>query len=406
MEYVIIGNSAAAIGAVEGIRSVDKKGTITLVSNEPYHTYSRPLISYLLQEKVTEDAMKYRPDTFYTENACRLIFASAVQIDAKKKRVLLDNGQELPYGKLLTATGSSASVVPFAGLQSVKNAFTFMGLDDAKALRAALKPDCRVLIVGAGLIGLKCAEGIVKLAGSVTVVEVADRILSAVLDGEGAKKVQAHIESKGVSFMLSAKIERFEETRAFLSDGRQIEFDVLVTATGVKPNVDLLKGIARINKGILINEKSQTSATDIYAAGDCTECVDVSSGESKIMALLPNAYMQGECAGLNMAGVDTAFTQAIPMNAAGFFGLHIISAGTYCGEVYTCAEKDYKKLFYSRDKLNGYILIGNVEKAGIYTSLIRGATPLSSIDFNLVCRHPSLMAFTKTERAAKLGGEK
>ena len=106
----------------------------------------------------------------------------------------------------------------------------------------------------------------------------------------------------------------------------------------------------------------------------------------------------------NMAGGNAVFTKAIPMNAAGFFGLHIITAGTYSGESYLQCGKTYKKLFYSENKLNGYILVGNIEKAGIYTSLIRENTPLDSLDFNLVCEYPGLMAFTKAQRAIKLGG--
>ncbi|NCA67651.1 MAG: hypothetical protein EOM87_06280 [Clostridia bacterium] len=136
------------------------------------------------------------------------------------------------------------------------------------------------------------------------------------------------------------------------------------------------------------------------------ESLDASTGISKIMAILPNAYMQGECAGMNMSGQATCFEKAIPMNAIGFFGEHILSAGAYIGEAYTEYDgADYKKLFYSDNKLNGYILIGNVEKAGIYTSLIREKTPLDKIDFSLICEKPGLMAFSKQVRQQKLGGQ-
>jgi NAD(P)H-nitrite reductase large subunit len=406
MNYVIIGNSAGAIGAVEGIRQIDKVGRITIVSNEWRHTYSRPLISYLLQGKVTEKQMLYRGESFYEDNGCRLVYATALEKKKKKKKVRLDDGENLKYGKLLIATGSSPLIPPFAGLETVENKFTFMNLDDAKRLGNAVVKK-RVLIIGAGLIGLKCAEGILRTTKEVTIVDVADRILPAVLDNEGAKIVRERMESAGVKFKLSSKVERFEKNEAVLSDGEKISFDVLVIAAGVRPNIDLLKGLAAIERGIVIDEKSQTTCPDIYAAGDCTECVDVSSGKQKIMALLPNAYMQGECAGVNMAGGDMSFSKAIPLNAAGFFGLHIITAGTYEGQCYTMtAGKDYKKLFYKNNRLCGFILIGNVDKAGIYSSLIREGTPLDSIDFNLVCEYPGLMAFTRDIRAEKLGGVK
>ena len=123
------------------------------------------------------------------------------------------------------------------------------------------------------------------------------------------------------------------------------------------------------------------------------------------MALLPLAYMQGECAGVNMAGGGQRFERAVPMNAAGFCGLHVLTAGSYRGEVFAGdGNGNYKRLFYSENKLNGYILIGNVEKAGIYTGLVRERTPLDTIDFPLVCQRPGMMAFCRGDRKKKLGG--
>ncbi len=406
MKYVIIGNSAAGIGAVEGIRQFDKQGEITIISSEPHHTYSRPLISYLLQGKTTEDRMKYRDDGFYKRMGCRFICGrSIIEVRPCEKKVVVDDGSVIPYDKLLTATGSVPFVPAIEGLDTVTDKFTFMSLGDARRLGAALGRDKRVLIVGAGLIGLKCAEGILDKVRSVAVIELAPRILSSILDGDGAKLIQNHMESKGVEFRLSAGAKGFEGGRAVLQNGEAIDFDLLVLAVGVRPNTALLSGIADIDKGIVINSKSQTTAKDIYAAGDCTQTLDVSSGQSRIMALLPGAYMQGECAGINMAGGSMSFDKAIPMNAIGFFGKHIITAGNYSGDVYTESSKaGYKRLFYSDNRLNGYILIDNIDKAGIYTSLIRERTPLDTIDFELICEKPGLMAFTKDVRKLKLGG--
>ncbi len=406
LRYVIIGNSAAAIGAVEGIRQVDKHGEITIITNEPYHTYSRPLISYLLLGKTDEQRMKYRDDDFYSKYDVTLLAGKTVEaVSAEDNYVLVDDGNHVAYDKLLVATGSSAFVPPFEGLDKVKNKFTFMNLDDAKALSNGINKDSKVLIVGAGLIGLKCAEGILNKVGQITVVDLAPRILSSILDDAGALVVQNHLEAHGICFKLSQKVKSFSENIAKLESGEEITFDLLVMAVGVHPNTELLQGIAEIEKGIVIDSKCKTTRPDIYAAGDCTQSVDVSSGQSKIMALLPNAYMQGECAGINMAGGDADFNKAIPMNAIGFLGLHIITAGNYNGDTYEEAGGiNYKKLFYSHNKLNGYILIGNVEKAGIYTSLIREKTALDSLDFELICKKPGLMAFTKEDRKLKLGG--
>ena len=422
MNYVIIGNSTAGIGCAEGIRQLDKKGNITIISNEPHHTYSRPLISYLLQGKVTIKGMKYRSDSFYIDNNITLLSgSSAIKINAEEKTVELSDNKTIAYDKLLVATGSRAFVPIIEGIDSVSNKTVFMTLDDAQKLENMISPDKKVLIIGAGLIGLKCAEGILGRVSSVTVVDLAPQILASILDKDGAAIVQKCFEEKGVKFILSQSILRFDQAtgkqtyNAFLDDNTAIDFDIVVLAAGVRPNTDLLSNIAEIKRGIVINERSETTCNDIYAAGDCTESIDVSSGEQKIMALLPNAYMQGECAGINMAGGNKSFDKAIPMNAIGFMGLHIISAGNYTGEVYESSnnnthnasspERTYKKLFYSDNKLNGFIFIGDIEKAGIYTSLIRDKTPLDSIDFELICERPGLMAFTKQARAEKLGGQ-
>ncbi len=153
LKYVIIGNSIAAVGAVEAIRRNDKEGRIVIVGKEKYHVYSRPLISYLLMGKTTEEKMKYRNDDFYRENQCELkLNTTAVRIDPKEKKVILDDGGYETYDRLLVATGSSPVVPPVPGLKEVRNRFTFTSLDDAKALGDTLNENMKgilkVLIVG------------------------------------------------------------------------------------------------------------------------------------------------------------------------------------------------------------------------------------------------------------------
>lgn len=407
MHYVIIGNSAAAVGAVEGIRSIDNNGDITIVSKEPYHTYSRPLISYLLCGQTTREKMKYRPDTFYKENGCEIFLGTECEkINRERQTVTLSGGKEVPYDKLLLATGSSPAVPPVDGLDKVKSKFTFMSLDDVDALSAALTPETDVLILGAGLIGLKCAEGIADLAGSTTVVDLADRILPNVLDEDAANIVQKQMENHGVHFFLSDGAERFEGNRAILKSGREISFDVLVVAVGVRPATALLCDLgADAARGIVTDKYQQTAYENIFAAGDCTVSHDISTGKDRILALLPNAYMQGHCAGINMAGGGAVYDNAIAINAAGFFGLHLVTAGSYDGKAYVeKSENTYKKLVVKDNVLKGFIIIGDVARSGIYTSLIRNRTPLDSIDFELIRRHPGLMAFSREKRAEILGG--
>lgn len=409
MNYVIIGNSAAAVGCIEGIRSVDKTGTITVISKEPHHVYSRPLISYLLYGKTTEQHMKYRPDSFYKDNGVTPLLGVAVtKVDDHAKKVLLDNGGEVPFDKLLFATGSSPFVPPMTGLDEVEHKFSFMKLDDARALQKAITQESRVLIIGAGLIGLKCAEGICSKVKQITVVDLAPRILPSILDETGSEIMQKHIEEQGVKFILSDSVAQFHENSALLKSGLELEFDVLVVAVGVRPETKLAADIGcRVNKGILSDGHCATNLENIYAAGDCSESYDITTGQYRVLALLPNAYMQGETAGINMAGGEKSYDKAIPMNAIGFFGLHIITAGSYDGEAYVVkTDRAYKKMVSKDNLLKGFILIGDVARAGIYTSLIREKTPLDTVDYELIKEKPQLMAFTATERAVKLGGAK
>ena len=257
-----------------------------------------------------------------------------------------------------------------------------------------------VLIIGAGLIGLKCAEGIKERVKSITVVDLADRVLPSILDETGSAIVKDFLEKQGIEFHLGDTATKFAGTTATLKSGLTVDFDVLVIAVGVRPNTSLVKDAGgEVRRGIAADDTGKTTLPDVYAAGDCAESFDISAGVNRVLALLPNAYMQGNTAGINMAGGKASFDRAIPMNAIGFMGLHIITAGTYDGETYVHRDgENYKILFYKDDVLKGYILIGDVARAGIYTALIRNRTPLSSIDFKLICEKPQLMAFTARTR--------
>ena len=405
--YLVIGNGAAAVGVVEGIRSLDAMGGITIVSEEKRPVYCRPLISYYLEGKTDLSKMNYRPADFYEKNGCRVLYGRrAVSLDPEKKTATLDDGTTLPYDEVSVATGSRPFVPPFEGLDGVKNKFGFMTLDDALSLEGALTPDARVLIVGAGLIGLKCAEGIARRVGSVTVTDLADRVLSSILDADCAAVVQKHLEENGIAFLLGDSVARFGENEAEMKSGKVVSFDFLVLAVGVRANAALVGDAGgEVNRGIVVDERMKTSLPSVYAVGDCAEGFDSSIGGNRVLAILPNAVLQGRTAGINMAGGDATFTTAIPMNAIGFFGLHILTAGAYDGE--TTEEKTeggVKRFFIKDGLLRGFILIGETDRAGIYTSLIREKVPLSSLDFDLTKKTASNLIFSRETRRKKFGG--
>lgn len=408
MNYVIIGNSAAAAGTIAGIRQIDKLGKITVISDEKYHVYSRPLISYWLMGKVTDEKIYYREPDFYEKNGVvALLGKRVIRIDAAAKKVILDDGSEVPYDKLMAATGSKPFVPPMNGMEKIKSCHTFMTYDSAKAIKEEIREGMKVLIIGAGLIGLKAAEALNAYNADITVVDLADRILPSILDEESGAMMQRHIESKGIRFILGTSVEEFSENSAKLTNGETLGFDMVIMAVGVRPNTELIADAGgKVERGIITDDTQAVEGlADVYAAGDCTVSHDISSGTDKILALLPNAYNQGEIAGLNMAGKEAKYTDAIPMNAIGFFGMHIITAGSYDGE--TFVEKTattYKKLVIRDNKLVGFILMGDVKRAGIYTGIIKEQLDLSSVDMDMLKDKPQMMMFGKARREERLGG--
>lgn len=408
MRYVIIGGSAAAIGCIEGVRSEDKTGEIILITGETEWNYSRPLISYLLEGKTTRDKMWCRPDSFFTRNGVTVkagVLATA--LDAGDRTVRLSTGERLAYDRLLAATGSRPFVPPIPGLETVERTFCFQTLSDASALAEALRPESRVLILGAGLTGVKCAEGIRGLCAQIAIADLAPRVLPAVLDDTAAAMVQARMEEKGVRFYLNDSAAAFRGNTARLQSGTELEFDVLVTAVGVRPNTQLVADAGgAVDRGILVDGRCATTLPDVYAAGDCAQGYDAVSGEKRMLPLWPNAMLQGETAGINMAGGRADYTQGIALNASGVFGLHMVTAGSYEGESFTVQrDGSYKRLVTADGVLKGVIMVGDVSRAGIYTDLIRKKKPLSEIDFDLIRESPQLMAFSQKDRRVQLGGE-
>lgn len=411
-QYVVIGNGVAAVGCIEGIRKEDAAGKIIVISEEPHPVYCRPLISYYLEGKTNLEKMAYRDKNFYERMECEVLYGKkAVQIDPSTKQIALNDDTVIPYDKLCIATGSSPFVPPFTGLGSVEQKHSFMTIDDMLELEASINENSDVLIVGAGLIGLKCAEGLKDRVSSITICDLADRVLSSILDADCAAIMQKHLEQNGINFMLNDSAISFDKNTAFMKSGKTVRFDVLVLAVGVRANTSLIKGIGgEVNRGILISNKMETSIPDIYAAGDCTEGEDISFHDKRVLAILPNAYMQGNCAGINMAGGSSVFDKGIPMNSIGFFGLHAMTAGSYYTAEQGCelyeekSEGTLKRLFTSGDYLTGFILIGATERAGIYTSLIRERIPLSSIDFEMLKKTATSTAFSVEKRKQFFGG--
>lgn len=416
MKYVIIGASAAGLAAAETVRKYDSQGTVTVLTEEEYMPYSRPSISYYLKGKVKESNMALRKPAFYKEKKIDVITSSKVtSIDTDKKIVKVGR-KNYPYDKLCLCTGSKPFVPPMDNVEGKKNALTFLDLKATKAVKTLANAKTRAVVIGAGLIGMKAAEGLVKICKSVDVVELAPRVLPSILDAKSAKQVKKHLENNGIRFHLENTVVNASSkgkniTAVMLKDGKKLPCDLLILAVGVRPQTELAeKAKLEVNRGIITDiQTMQTGNSDIYAAGDCCVSTDMLDGSKKIIALWPNAVQQGNVAGAQMAGADVTVGGTYSVNAIDFFGLRICTCGLINaqGEQYSDKIKQdgdvYKRLVFEGDKLVGYVLINSSINAGMYTNLISNKISLDTVQGDIM-DNPSIFMFDKDTRITKLRG--
>lgn len=396
-DIVVIGNSAGGIGCVEAIREKDTESSVLVISAEKYHTYSRALIPYYLDGKIEFEKMYYRPPDFYEKmDVDTKLGVKAEGIDVEAKKVLLETGEEVGYGKLLIATGGKPFIPPMEGLGEQKNVFTFLKMDDVLAVEKAIKEAKKVVVLGGGIIGLMASEVLSKKGLDVKVVELADRVLAPVVDEQTSRIVEKKFEENGVEIILNNTIaevvgeERVE--RVVLRDGRELETDMLIIAVGVVPNVDVVKGTpVKVNRGIVVNRKMETSVKDVYACGDCAEIYDFVFGANRVLPLWPTAYMGGRIAGFNMVGEEREYSLATSMNAMHFFDYYIINAGLNVPndseefEVIYRQEGDiYRKFAIKDGKIAGFIIAGKMERAGIFLKMMEEGVDVSSFKESLL----------------------
>ena len=418
MKYLIIGASAAGLACAEQIRKEDKNGSVTILTKEKYLPYSRPSISYYLKGVVKERDMLLRKPSFYKEKGIEIVNSCEVRaIDTASKTVKAGR-KTYEYDKLCICTGSKPFVPPMKNAQGKENALTFLDLESTKAVKAQANENTRAVVIGAGLIGMKAAEGLSKICRSVDVVELSPRILPSILDAKSSKGVKKYIEEKGnIKFHLGdtvaqAKSRGKKITAVVLSSGRELKCDLLIVAVGVRPETELAeKAGIQVERGIVTDfETMQTSNSDIYAAGDCTVSNDMLDGSKKIIALWVNAVQQGRVAGSRMAGGSESLGGSFAVNAIDFYGLRICTCGLInaSGEQYRDVIKHnddkYKCLIFEGNKLVGFVLINSSENAGIYTSLIENQTDLTEL-IGDITETPSLFMFEKAVRQSKLKGE-
>jgi len=417
-KYVVIGASAAGLACAEQIRKEDKSGSITILTKETYPPYSRPSISYYLKGVVKEHDMYLRKTSYYKANGIEIVTDSEVKAIDRKAKTVRAGRKTYPYDKLCLCTGSKPFIPPMKNVDGKENALTFLDLESTKAVKAKANEKTKAVVIGAGLIGMKAAEGLSKICKSVDVVELSPRILPSILDAKSSKGVKKYIEENGhVKFHLGdtvteAKSRGKKITAVVLKSGRELKCDLLILAVGVRPETSLAESAGlQVERGIITDSKTmQTSDCDIYSAGDCTVSNDMLDGSKKIIALWVNAVQQGKVAGSRMTGGSETLGGSYAVNAIDFYGLRICTCGLINaqGEQYRDIIKQngnkYKRLIFEGNKLVGFVLINSSENAGIYTSLIENQTDLTTLDGDIT-ETPSLFLFEKTVRLSKLKGE-
>ncbi|MBQ9227628.1 MAG: NAD(P)/FAD-dependent oxidoreductase [Eubacterium sp.] len=411
MKYIIIGASAAGLACAEQIRKEDKSGEITVFTKEHFLPYSRPSISYYLKGAVKESSMALRKPTYYQRNKINIVTDAEVKGINREKKTVRVGRKDVPYDKLCICTGSKPFVPPMKNVLGKSNAFTFLDLAATKAIKNAANQSTRAVVIGAGLIGMKAAEGLSKICKSVDVVELSPRILPSILDEKSSKRVKKYVEENGhIRFHLgdtvaAAKSKGKTITSVILKSGKELKCDLLILAVGVRPETELAeKAGLEVNRGIITNPATlQTSDESIYAAGDCTVSVDMLDGTKKMIALWPNAVYQGMAAGAQMSGGSLALDGTYSVNAIDFYGLRICTCGLINaeGEQYSDRiiqnDEQYKRLILEGDRLVGFVLINASENAGIYTRLIENRVALSSLEGD-IADTPSLLLFDKESR--------
>jgi NAD(P)H-nitrite reductase large subunit len=418
MKYLIIGASAAGLACAEQIRKEDKSGDITILTKEKYLPYSRPSISYYLKGAVMEKDMFLRKPSFYKANRIEIVTEAEVKAINREEKTVKAGRKTYKYDKLCICTGSKPFIPPMKNVENKENALTFLDLESTKEVKKLANETTRAVVIGAGLIGMKAAEGLSKICRSVDVVELSPRILPSILDAKSSKGVKKYIEEKGhIKFHLGdtvteAKGRGKKITAVVLKSGRELKCDLLIVAVGVRPETALAEDAGlKVDRGIITDfETMQTSDKNVYAAGDCTVSNDMLDGSKKIIALWVNAVQQGRVAGSQMAGGSKTLGGSYAVNAIDFYGLRICTCGLINaqGEQYSDIVKQdgdkYKRLIFEGSRLVGFVLINSSENAGIYTSLIENQTDLTELEGDIT-KTPSLFLFEKTVRQSKLKGE-
>lgn len=364
-DYLIIGNGIAGLSATEEIRKKDSDAKILIVSSEKPSTYWRTRLSDLISKDFSEDEIYVKKEPWYSERHIDERLETAVErLDLENNKAILDNGEEIEYGKALLATGARPNIPPITNIDS-KGVFAIRTIDDLMNFKSYVEGKDKVVVIGGGILGLEAAYSALLLGKEVTVIESFDYLLSRQLDRELSALFEKTLNRMGIVTLtgkMTSEILRDNEAVAGvrLSDGSEIEADAILVQAGVRSNIDLAQnsGLAT-DRGILVDDSLQTEYPNVFAAGDCAQIGQFTIG------LWTSSQEMGRIAGHNMTGSHEVYEKPKPFSTLMVGDTKIFSAGITSGDDITeiKREKDDNiyKVFRQNGKYVGGILWGDIK---------------------------------------------
>ena len=325
MRYVIIGTGVCGMAAIEGIRSVDTTGDVTLIGDDPHGYYSRPGLAYYLTGEVPDKQLFPQMADHFRKLRYRYVKGRVTRVSPSDHRVDLQNGSALTYDRLLLAVGAHATPLTIPGAQ-LSGVLKLDHLDDARQIMKVARRGKTAAVVGGGITALELVEGLLARGVKVNYLIRGDRYWSNVLDAHESKIVEQRLKEEGVQIHYHAEVveiqghNRVQQVR--LLDGRFLRCDMVAYAIGIQPRIELARaaGLA-VDRGVLVNQYMCSNIDNVFAAGDVAQVYDPHVGRSILDSLWTPAREQGYVAGLNMAGQQRAYVKSIPFNVTRLAGL-------------------------------------------------------------------------------------
>ena len=378
--YAIIGFGGAGFHALSAIRDADQAGTIHVYSEHADAPYNPMLTTYYASNRLCYEGMFPFGDLDTIRATYRAEIFSNTRItalDADTRTLTLEDGTKRSYDKILLATGARSFTPPIP-IECPEAAVSMRTLDDARALKQILEErDLKqAVVIGASMAGIKVAEVLHNNGVHVVLADMAPHIFPLAAYPETAERIERQLAADGVELRfrsgLSAVRAGSEMAAAVeFSDGTVLPADLVALCIGTRAATELAVNAGiQVNRGIVVNEKMETSAPGIYAAGDCCEGCNLQSGQTMIIGLWANAAYQGHTAGANMAGSSSAFRGNILHNITHFFHMDFIGFGDnrITGETVTFENKEkglYVQAVLQDHRLAGINILGNYRISGI-----------------------------------------